>query len=321
MRFLLRRLLHSLLVLAGASLLSFAVVNLAPGDFYQSLRLRPEISPATVEALRSEHGFNRSLPSRYLHWMQSVVRGDWGFSLTYSSPAGPILWSRTKNTLLLAFTATFLAWLIAIPLGLWAAAYPATWVDKLTSTGVSVLLAIPELVLALIALLWAVRTGSFPAGGLASPGIAESESRVVLFVDVIRHLFLPGICLAAGLLPLLLIHVRAAVRETLASSFVTAARGHGIPFRRVLWRHALPVAANPLISLFGLSLGLLMSSSVVVESVFSWPGLGRLMIEAILQRDFFLVVDAGLLVTGFLVAGNLLADLLLYATDPRIRAE
>lgn len=321
MRFLLRRVLHSLLVLAIASLVSFAVVNLAPGDFYEALRLRPEISPATVEAMRSEHGLNRSLPARYLYWIKSVVRGDWGFSLAYNSPAGPILWSRAKNTLLLAGAATFIAWLIAMPLGLWAAVHPATWIDKLTSTAVSILLATPELVLSLVALLLAVRTGYLPAGGLMSAGIAESGSRMVLLADITRHLFLPCICLAAGLLPLLLLHVRAAVRDSLESPFVTAARGQGIPFRRVLLWHALPAAANPLISLFGLSLGLLMSSSLVIEAVFSWPGLGRLMIEAILQRDFFLVVDAGMLVTGFLVAGNLLADLLLYASDPRIRAE
>ncbi len=325
MRFLLRRVLHSLLLLAGASVLSFVVVNLAPGDFYEALRLRPGVSPATVAALRSQHGLNESLPVRYLHWVRSAVQGDWGFSLAYNSPARPILWLRAKNTLLLAGTATLLAWLVALAVGLWSAAHPGTWADSLASVGMSILLATPELVLALLLLLVAVRTGYFPAGGLMSLDFSEPEcSAVHLWArieDTARHLFLPSICLAAGSLPVLFLHVRTAARQALDSPFVTAAQGYGIPFRRVLLRHALPAAANPLISLFGLSLGLLMSSSLVIEAIFSWPGLGQLMLEAILQRDFILVVDAGMLATGFLIAGNLLADVLLYASDPRIREE
>jgi peptide/nickel transport system permease protein len=176
----------------------------------------------------------------------------------------------------------------------------------------------PELVLALLLLLFAVRTGYFPAGGLMSLESLDtgvwSETK-----DITKHLFLPSVCLAAGLLPLLLSHVRAAVAEALESPFIGAARGHGIPFRRLLLRHALPAAANPLISLFGFSLGMLISSSLLIETVFSWPGLGQLMLEAIQQRDFFLVVDAAVLSTAFLIGGNLIADVLLYASDPRIR--
>jgi peptide/nickel transport system permease protein len=325
MRFLLRRLLHSIFLLAGASVLSFVVVNLAPGDFYDALRLRADISPATVSALRSQHGINESLPMRYVRWVRSAIEGDWGFSLAYNSPARPIVWSRAKNTLLLTATATLLAWLVALPLGIWSAAHPGRWPDSIATAGVSIVLATPELVLALLLLLAAVRTGYFPAGGMTSLDSSPSESSPmnlwVRIEDVARHLFLPSVCLAAGLLPLLFLHVRTATREALQSPFVTAAQGYGIPFGRVVLRHALPVAANPLISLFGLSLGLLASSSLVIEAIFSWPGLGQLMLEAILQRDFFLVVDAGMLATSCLIAGNFLADVLLYASDPRIRAQ
>ena len=111
------------------------------------------------------------------------------------------------------------------------------------------------------------------------------------------------------------------MKEALQSPFVMAARGYGIPLHRMLLRHALPAAANPLVSLFGLSLGLLASSSLVVEAIFSWPGLGQLLLEAIFNRDFFLVIDAGMLATACLILGNLLADVLLYAIDPRTRVE
>jgi peptide/nickel transport system permease protein len=172
----------------------------------------------------------------------------------------------------------------------------------------------------LLVLLAAVRSGYFPLGGVVSPDFPQlsfwSQCK-----DLARHFFLPTLCLAAGFLPLLLLHVRASMIEVLESPFIAAARAHGIPFRRLLLRHALPAAANPLVSLFGFSLGILLSSSVVIEGIFGWPGLGRLLIEAILERDFYMVVDAAVLATVFLIFGNLLADALLYALDPRIRAQ
>jgi peptide/nickel transport system permease protein len=324
MHFLIRRFLHSLFLLAGASLLSFALADIAPGDFFDSMRVNPEISPSTVAALRRQHGLDDRLPIRYLHWLRSGLKGEWGYSFAYNSPAGPILSSRARNTLLLAITATLFSWIIALPLGAWAAARPRSWVGWLAGGTTSILLATPELVLGLLLLLLAVRTRYFPVGGLVSPaasGLGPPGGFWMTTRDMASHIILPIICLAAGLLPLLLSHVRSAVSETLQSQFVIAARGYGIPFRRVLIRHVLPAAANPLISLLGLSIGMLMSSSLLIEVIFSWPGLGQLMVEAVMQRDFYLVIDAGMLATAFLLAGNLLADVLLFLSDPRIRAE
>jgi peptide/nickel transport system permease protein len=318
MRLLFRRALHSFFLLAAASVLSFVLVNLVPGDFFEAMRVNPQISPATVAALRSEYGLDRPLPVRYLHWVRSVINGEWGFSFSYNSPAAPIVFGRARNTLVLTGTATMLAWLIAIPLGTWAAAWPGSWIDLLASGVTSVLLAVPELVLAILLLMFAIHVGRLPSGGMAS-GAFGQLSAMTKVEDLGLHLLLPSVCLAAGLLPLLISHVRAAVAGVLKSPFIVAAQAYGIPFRRVLMRHALPAAANPLISLFGFSIGLLMSSSLLVEAIFSWPGLGQLMLEAILQRDSFLIVDSAVLAAGFLIVGNVIADLLLYANDPRIR--
>jgi peptide/nickel transport system permease protein len=166
----------------------------------------------------------------------------------------------------------------------------------------------------------AVRSGYFPAGGMVSLDFSDM-SLWAKSKDIASHLFLPSLCLTAGLLPLLLSHVRTAVAEVLESPFIRAARGYGIPLRRLLFRHALPAAANPLISLLGFSIGILLSSSLLVEVIFGWPGLGQLFLEAILQRDFYVVIDAAMLATIFLITGSLLADVLLYASDPRIRTE
>jgi peptide/nickel transport system permease protein len=320
MPYLARRLFHSVFLLACVSLLTFALVDLAPGEFFDEMRLDPRVSKQTIAGIRSQYGLDLPLPVKYLRWLESVFAGECGFSLSYHSPAGPIVWRRAQNTLLLTGTATFFAWLIAIPCGIWFAARSGRRIDLFAGATISVLLAIPDLVLGLLLLLLAVRTGYFPVGGEVSLGFSRldfwSKSK-----DLVQHLFLPALCLMAGLLPLLLSHVRAALLEALDSPFIAAARGHGIPRRRLLLRHAVPAAANPLISLFGLSLGMLLSSSLIIEGIFAWPGLGQLLIAAILQRDFYLIVDAVVFATVFLIFGNLIADALLYVTDPRIRAE
>lgn len=318
MKFLARRALHSLLLLVGASILSFLLVRLSPGDYFESMRINPQISNRTIEELRAQYGLDEPSPALYWRWVQSVLKGDGGFSFAYNLPAEAILWPRARNTLLLASCATLLAWAVALPAGILSAARIGSAADLFASAAIALLLAIPEVVLGLLLLLFAVQVG-LPAGGLMSfknTGGFWGASK-----DMLRHLFLPAACLAGGLLPLLLSHVRASMQEALRSPFVTAARGYGIPFRRILFRHAFRAALNPIISLFGLSIGLLMSSSLIVEAIFSWPGLGRLLLQAIADRDLFLIIDSTMVAAGFLIAGNFIADLLLYWSDPRIRTE
>jgi peptide/nickel transport system permease protein len=194
------------------------------------------------------------------------------------------------------------------------------WLDVLLAAVNALLLAVPEVVVALSLLIFAVRTGYFPPGGLASNQTLSSGmwSQVR---DLGSHIALPSIALALGSVPLLLSHVRTAIAEALQSSFIEAAAGYGISPARILLRHAFPVAANPLITLFGTSIGMLISSSLLTEAVFGWPGIGQLMLEAIEARDFFLVVDSALLSTVFFLVGTLIADILLYLADPRIRAD
>jgi peptide/nickel transport system permease protein len=315
-----RRAVHGLVLLLGVSLLSFLLVELAPGDFFGEMRLDPRLSEETLRALRARHGLDRPLPERYGRWLGSLLRGELGFSFAYGQPVASLLWPRARNTLLLTVTATVVVWLVAIPLGVWWASRPRGPARHALAGLTSLLLALPDLVVAFALLLLAVRTGWFPAGGMASLG-SESLAPAARVRDVMVHLVLPVTALALGVLPVLLRHVQSAMAETLDAPFVRAARAHGIPEWRVLFRHALPAAANPLISLFGLSLAGLLSMSLLVEVVMSWPGLGPLLLEAILARDFHLVLGPVLASTLFLIGGNLVADVLLLAADPRIRAE
>ena len=314
MRYIGRRLLHGLLLLVGVSLLSFVFAELAPGDYFSELRTDPRVSAETVAALRAQSGLDRPLPVRYAAWVASVLRGDFGYSLAYNSPVGPLLWGRVRATLLLTGTATLLAWLIAVPLGIWNATARGTWGDSVSKVVLSFLLAIPDLLLAIVFLMLAVETGYFPAGGMVSSGPERVK-------DVAWHLVLPVAVLVLGMLPTLVRHVRASMAEAIDSPFALSARAQGIPRQRLLFRHLLPAAANPLISLFGFSLGTLLSASLLVEVVMGWPGLGPLFLEAIMARDFALVLAVVMLSASLLVVGNLLADILLYRMDPRIRMQ
>ena len=319
MRYIVTRLIHSVVLLAGVSVLTFVFLRLAPGDFFADLRLNPQVSAQTVGAMRAQAGLGQPLPVMYVRWLRSVAVGNLGFSLAYNAPVAPLLWERAQNTLLLTGVSTLLAWGIAILAGVGSAARPGSIADRLVVGATSLLLATPELLLALGLLALAVRTGRFPTGGMVSLGFA-GLSLTGKIRDIAFHSALPVTALVLGILPVLVRHVRASVLEALQAPFIQAARAHGIPRRRLLFGYALPAAANPLVSLFGLSVAALLSGSLLVEVVMSWPGMGPLLLEAILARDLYVVIGAVMFSTVFLLAGNLAADALLYAVDPRIRA-
>jgi peptide/nickel transport system permease protein len=319
LRYLGRRLLRAGILLIAVSALSFCLFEIAPGDYFDELRSDPAVSKETIEQLRRQHGIDKPVSVRYLGWLHSVARGEWGFSTAYDIPAGPLLFGRARNTLVLATSAALCAWAIAVPFALWSVSGGRRR-HLLTSSLVSVLLSLPDLVVLLILLALAAHFGVLPAGGMSSANAGEmSFHRKV--ADRILHLTVPVTALVLASLPAILLHTRAAVIEALNSPFARFALSNGIPRRRILARHALPAAANPMITLLGLSVGTLLSSSLLVEAVAGWPGLGHLLFQALLQRDLLVVAGAVLLSSIFLIAGNLLADILLYAVDPRIRDE
>lgn len=319
LRFVLRRLAYGVLITVGVSILTFTMLSLAPGEFFDDLKMDARVGAGTITALREEHGFTASAPVRYVQWLGSVMRGDFGLSLAHHSPVAPLLWERTRNTLFLTVPALFVAWLVALPLGLWTARHRGRLVDRLFSGTTSALLALPDLLIGLLMLLVALKTGLFPTGGMFSPGAADGDSASRLR-DFALHAALPLCAIVLSTLPAILRHVRASAIEAGHAWAVRAARGHGIRGWRLDLRYVLTIAANPLISLAGLSIAALLSASLLIEVVMSWPGLGPLLVEALLARDVHVVLGASMLATVFLVVGNLLADLTLFAVDPRIRA-
>lgn len=295
--YVLRRLLHGVFLLAGISILSFILLELAPGDFLGEAKLNPQLSPQTLAALRQQYGLNQSLPQKYVHWLGAVADGSFGVSFAYNVPVSQLLWPRARKTLQLTLTSLGLSWLLALPLGVVSAASRDGWLDRSVRIVTSILVALPDLVLACLLFFIAVQAGWFRSGSPA----------------------LPVTVLVLAALPTLVRHVRSAILDVSSQPHVRAARSHGIDGARLWFRWLLPAAANPLASLFGLSVAGLISSSLLVETVVGWPGLGPLFLEAIGARDFYLVIGPVILSAGFLISGVLLGDLLLYALDPRIR--
>jgi peptide/nickel transport system permease protein len=284
------------------------------------MRLNPQISPETISALRSSYGLDQPLAVRYARWVKAALRADLGYSIAYNTAVAPLLWSRAKNTLLLTSCALTVTWLISVPLGVWAASRRGGFVDRAVTLASAFVISVPELVIAVALLALVVRWRILPVGGMMS---ADSDAFPMLakLQDVARHLALPAFILILCETAIIVRHVRASVLEVLGATYVKAARGLGVSQSRLLFRHVLPVAANPAISLLGFSLAGLLSGSLIVEVVCGWPGLGPLILEATLSRDLYLVIGGIMFSALFMIGGNLVADVMLIVVDPRIRKE
>ena len=319
MSYLRRRLARAVLVLAGVSALCFLFSEMAPGSFFDEMRLNPQISPETIGSLNARYGLDQPLATRYARWITAAAHGDFGYSVAYNLPVAPLLWSRAKNTLLLTSTAMLLTWLISVPLGIWTAARRNQLLDKTIAAAGSFLISVPEAVIAIALLAVVVRWRILPLGSMDSAN-SQEVSLWAHLQDVAARLLLPMIALVLLESAIIVRHIRASVVEVLEEPFVRAACGFGISRGRLLFRHVLPAAANPAISLLGYSLAGLLSGSLLVEVICAWPGLGPLLLEAILSRDFYLVIGGIMFSSLFMVGGNLVADVMLLISDPRIRS-
>jgi peptide/nickel transport system permease protein len=318
--YILRRVFRAILLSLAVSALCFLFTEMAPGSFFDEMRLNPQISPETILALRSSYGLDQPLAVRYARWVKAALHADLGYSIAYNMPVRPLLWSRAKNTLLLTISALALTWLISVPLGVWAANRRGGLVDKAVALGSSFVISVPELVIAVALLALVVRWRILPVGGMMSAD-SDAFSTLAKVQDLARHLALPVLILVLCEMAIIVRHVRASVLEVLGATYVQAARGLGVSQGRLLFRHVLPVAANPAISLLGFSLAGLLSGSLIVEVVCGWPGLGPLILEATLSRDLYLVIGGIMFSALFMIGGNLVADIMLMAVDPRIRKE
>lgn len=298
MHYIIRRLLHAAFLLIGVSLLSFALFEFAPGNYLDEMRANPQIPVDTIEKYRRNYGLDQMVHIRYWKWLTASLRGDLGVSFSYNLPTIHLLRPRVINTVLLSASSLLLVWMIALPLGIWSASRPRSLPDLVGTGFATAIVSLPDLLIALACLAIAVRTGWFKVAG--SFPLAVLASALIAFPAIFRH-------------------TRRSIAEVLRLPFVEHLHACGLADRRILFTHVLPAAAPPLLTLMGLSIATLLSSGLIVEVVLSWPGLGPLLLESILARDFPVVIAAVMMATTLLVLANLASDLALYAADPRIR--
>ena len=316
--YVLRRFLQMIPLLFGISALTFILLQLAPGDFLNQMGENPAISPATIEAMRRNFGLDRPWYIQYALYLRNILlHFDFGESFSRHQPVFTVIREGLSNTLLLAIAAAVVTWGLAIPLGIWAAVRQYSWIDKTLSLIAFIWLSIPEILSGLLLLMLAARTGWFPVGGMRSIDY-DDLTTLGRVRDLLWHLALPA--LVVGLVPLAsrMRQMRGNLLDVLRLDYVTTARSKGLDESVVIYKHALRNALNPMITLFGYTLGALVSGSFIAEIIFSWPGLGRITLDAILTQDQYLVMGSVLMASVVLILGNLIADLLLALADPRI---
>jgi len=318
LRFILRRLLHTIPLLLGITFISFIVMQLAPGDYLTQMRLNPQVRPETVDRLRENFGLDRPWIVQYGLWLKNAVIGNFGYSFAHKMPVFQLIGQYVAATLLLALSSLVFAWLVAIPMGVYAATHKNGFIDRLTSFLAFAGVSSPGFFVALIAMLVAARTGWFPVGGMQSPEYG-SFNGWEKFVDVAKHLVLPTLVLGTRQVASIMRQMRGNLLDVLGENYILAARARGLKERVVIVKHGVRNAINPLITILGFEIAGLLGGAALVETVMSWPGLGRLLLAAVLAQDLFVAMGSFVMGGLLLIAGNLIADVLLAATDPRIK--
>lgn len=320
--FLTRRLLAAIPLIIVVTFITKAMLVASPGNYLDTIRLNPAISREYVAQM--EHMYHldtNNVFERYWYWFWPAIRGDFGYSFTKNATVESLIGERVSNTLLLTGSALVFSWLLAIPLGMLAAVYRNRWPDKLIGFISFFGLSIPSVFFSLLMILFAAKTGLFPAGGIHDQVNWDVMNGWERFVDTVWHLVLPMIVLGTIGMAQYVRQMRSEMIETLSLDYIRTARAKGLSRWRVLTRHALGNAINPLITIFGFSLATLLAGALLTEYVFGWPGLGTLIFDALSSKDEPIVMASVVMLVLMLVAGNLIADVLLAIIDPRIRLQ
>lgn len=317
LRYIIKRFLQTIPLLIIVSLISFFIIRLAPIDPLAELRLNPSISQETLDKEIKRLNLDKPVYIQYFSWAKSFIKGDLGYT-TSGEKVSVKLKERIPNTLLLTFVVIFMTWAVGIPLGIISAVNKSSAFDRILTILASIGMAIPSFFFAILMLIFAVKTGWFPVGGLTSYNFQELSFSGKIF-DIARHLFLPAFVLFTISLSGLQRQMRANMLEVLDSDYVKFARARGLSEYRVIFKHALRNALNPMITLLGFEFAGLLSGAALTEYVFQYPGLGRLILEAVMKSDINLVMASLMMGTIMLILGNLIADILLMITDPRLR--
>lgn len=312
-RYLLRRLLQSLLLLALVSMIAFAILHLAPGGPLAQFVATGIMGQEDVDRLMAQYGLNRPLPIQYLEWAGNLITGDWGVSYRDQLPVLKKIGMHVGPTLELMVTSTLLAMFIGGLIGILGAVRRHSFFDHLATIGAMVALSIPTFWFGLaIIYVFSVNLGWLPAGNRENIGDGA-------FLDRLRHLVLPCIVLALVSTAVWSRYMRSSMLDVVNQDYIRTAKSKGVPAVRILFHHALRNALLPMITITGLHVSTLLSGALVTETVFTWPGMGRLFLDSVSNRDYPVVMGMLMFTACMVLLGSLLADLLYSVADPRIK--
>ena len=319
LRLIIRRLLNTVPILVVTLAIAFWLIQLAPGDAYTQYALNPDIRAEDLERFRANFGLDQPWYVQFGRYLWNAAHGDLGFSQTFKAPVFTLVSQRAANTLLLAVVSLLLAWGFSVPAGVIAAARQYRWQDQSIAVLAFFGLSIPNFFLASLLLFLIASTGSWlPIGGMTSIDHGEMSALGKTW-DLAKHLVVPALVISTAITAGLTRIMRANMLEVLGQQYTTTARAKGLTERVVLLKHALRNAVNPMITILGFNIGEILSGAALVEIVTGWPGLGKLILAALLNQDPYLVSGSVVYGVVLLMIGNLLADILLAITDPRIR--
>jgi peptide/nickel transport system permease protein len=317
-----RRLLYAVLTFFGITIATFALIHSVPGDpitFYMGRAGLNSLTPETVAALRREFHLDQPLAVQYVYWVRGAVTFDFGNSVIDRRPVRELILEKLPATFQLNFVAFILAAAIGVPIGLWSASRSGRLSERASAVGFFLLYSLPSFWVALMLIqIFSVRLGVLPLFGMNSDQYQEL-SRDGRFFDRVSHLILPVVTLAYGQLAIFARFSKSAVTEVIRQDFITAARAKGAGNLAILWNHAFRNALIPMITLLGLTVPYLMSGSVIVEQIFQWDGVGLLYYDAILARDYPVIMALTVVTAVATLLASVVADVLYGLADPRVR--
>ena len=315
-QYLLRRLLYTFITLVGISVISWMIITQAPGSPI-AITLDPKVSPKIVEQMEKNYDLDKPIYQQYFLWLKRLFTGNL-YSFKDGRPVLDKIGERIWNTLLLNFVSILIIFSLAIPLGIFSARRQYTFLDNLGTFGAYLGISIPGFWLAYLLILGTVKLFGYPVLGMRS-FVTEDLSSLEIVMDRLWHLMLPSIILAIGGIAALSRYTRSSMLEVIRQDYVRTAKAKGLPEETVYYKHALRNALLPIVTLFGFLIPGLIGGSIIMETVFAWPGIGRLAYQAVLARDYPVVMTINTISAVLVLIGNFIADMLYAIVDPRIR--
>ncbi|WP_291560571.1 MULTISPECIES: ABC transporter permease [unclassified Clostridium] len=318
-KYFLKRIITMVPVFIGLSIIIFVLINTAPGDPYMNIvEGQISISASDKETALNAIGYYDPVHLKYIKWMGKILKGDMGTSIRYNEPVVDIIKRRISNTFLLSIVTLILTTLIALPLGIASAIKPYSFKDKVLTILALIGISIPGFFIALLIIkIFAINLGWFPISGLSTVG--EKLTGFNKFIDVVRHMILPVISMTVLEVASLMRYTRSSMLDVFNQNYIRTARAKGLNEKIIIYKHAFRNALIPIVTLLSMSLGYIVAGTILIETIFVWPGMGTLFYQAIANRDYPLVMGCAMILSSCILLANLISDIVYCIVDPRIR--